>query len=158
MLFGTVLAASDNKDGVKTKRAYSLGYGYAPYPTYYEHDFINHVPIAPTVVAHDPVTEFHHAPTVVAHSPVIAHAPLVTHAPVISAVAPVSKITSSVISTNVHHYPGSFYAPPARIIASAPYYHAPAYAASSYTAPSYTASYVAPAYAHSPLVAEFHRR
>lgn len=176
LLVGSVVAAGDNKDGAKSKRAYSLGYSFAPYTTYYEHDVINHAPIAPTVVAHAPVAEIHHAPAVVAH------------APLISAVAPVSKVTSSIVSTNVHHYPASYYAPSSPIISSAPYYHAPAYtassyvapaytassyvapaysassyvapaySASSYVAPAYTASYAAPAYAHSPLVTEFHRR
>lgn len=137
-LVGTVLAAGDNKDGTKAKRAYSLGYGYEPYTAYYEH-----APVASAVVAHAPVAEVHHAP-------VVAHAPIV--APAFPAVAPLSKITSSIVSTNVHHYPASYYAPPAPIISAAPYYPAPAYTASSF------ASYVAPAYAHSPLVTEFHRR
>ena len=152
LLVVSVFAGGDNKDGAKSKRAYSLGYGYEPYTTYYEHDVINHAPIAPAVVAHAPITEVHHAPAV------ISHAPVVSHAPVISAVAPLSRITSSVVSTNIQHYPASYYAPSAPLISSVPYYHAPAYTASSYIAPAYTASYVAPAYAHSPLVTEFHRR
>lgn len=142
MLIGTVLAAGDNKDSQKSKRAYSLGYGYEPY--YYNHDVINHAPIASAaVVHHAPIAAVHHAP-VVAASPYIA-SPYVAHAPVVSAIhAPVAKVTSSVVSTNVHHYPSSYVASHAPIVASAPYYHAPAV--------------VAPAYAHAPLYTEFHRR
>lgn len=137
MLVGSVLAAGDTKEGdnkAKAKRDYSLGYGYAPYTSFYDH-----APIASAFA------EVHHAP-------------VVAHAPVVSAVAPLAKVTSSIVSTNVHHYPAAYYSPAAPIISSAPLYHAPTYAASSYVAPAYTASYVAPAYAHSPFVTEFHRR
>lgn len=141
---GSALAGGDSKDSPKAKRAYPLGYGYAP--IVYNHDTINHAPIHTTYV--------HHAPAIatVAHAPVVAHTPYVAHAPIVSAIAPVSKVTSSVVSTNVHHYPSytnypaSYFAPHAApLISSAAYYHqAPAL--------------VAPTYAHSPLFTEFHRR
>lgn len=156
LLVASVLAGGDSKDGAKSKRAYSLGYGYQPY--YYDHDVINHPPIvhhAPVAtVHHAPVATVHHAPVAtVHHAPVAAtvpvvHAPVVAHTPVVSAIAPVSKVTSSVVSTNVHHYPNyhtSYFAPHAPFISSASYYQAPAV--------GYHA--VAPAY-HSPLYSEFH--
>jgi hypothetical protein len=137
-LVGTVLAAGDNKDSAKSKRAYSLGYGYDP--LYYDHDVYHHAPVAAAI--HAPVTAYH-APLTAAY-----HAPVVAHAPVVSAVAaPLAKVTSSVVSTNVHHYPStysSYYHAPAPYVSAASYYHAPA-------------AVVAPTY-HSPLLSEFHRR
>lgn len=170
MLFvASAVAAGDNKDGVdgnKSKRAYSLGYGYSPYTTYYEHDVINHAPITP-VVAHAPVATVHHTP-VFSHAPIVA-APVLAHAPV---VAPVAKITSSVVRSNVLHYPSQYIASHAPIVAPAPYYRVPSTyvapasyyqaPASYYQAPaSYyqtSSSYVAPTYAQSPLLTEFHQR
>lgn len=149
MLASTVLAGGDIKEAAKSKRAYSLGYGYSPY-TYFDHDVLDPAPVA--AVHHAPIAAAYHAPVAAYHAPIVSHAPIVA-APVISAVAPVSRVTSSVVSTNVHHYPASYYAPPARYVSSAPYY-------SAYHAP---AALVAPAYAPSPyapsaLLAAYHRR
>lgn len=164
LFVGSVLAAGDNKDNkdsTKSKRAYSLGYGYEPY--YYDHDVVDHAPIvahapvASAVVAHAPVASLHPAPITAVHHAPFASA-VVSHAPVVT---PLAKVTSSVVSTNVHHYPSyssysyptyqsSYVASHAPIISSA--YHAPA---SFYHAPS---AVVAPTYAHSPLYSEFHRR
>lgn len=171
LFVGSVIAAGDSKESAKAKRAYSLGYGYAPYTSYYDHDLIAHAPVAAVSAVHAPVTAavssvstVHHAP--VAHAPYVApytapfaaavaykapiaaayHAPFATaayaapvaayHAPVV-AHAPLAKVTSSVYSSNIHHYPSSYVAP------AAAYYSAPAAVAT---------------YAHSPLLTEFHRR
>lgn len=141
LLVGSALAGGDSKDSPKTKRAYPLGYGFAP--IVYNHDTINHAPIHTTYV--------HHTPAIAT----VAHAPYVAHAPIVSAISPVSKVTSSVVSTNVHHYPSyssytnyptSYFAPHAApLISSAAYYH-------------HAPAVVAPTYAHSPLLTEFHRR
>lgn len=159
LLIGSVIAGGDNKDSQKSKRAYSLGYGYDPY-----YDVIDHAPLASAaVVHHAPVAAVHHAsfaaPIVAAAPAVVAHAPaVVAHAPV---VAPLAKVTSSVVSTNIHHYPS--YTPYNSYIAShAPYNsyvasHAPIVASPYYHAPA--AAVVAPAaYAHSPVYTSFHRR
>jgi hypothetical protein len=138
-----VSAAGDKKEGdsTKTKRAYSLGY------TSYDHDFIDHAPI----VAHAPITAVHHAP-IVAAAPIIKAAPIIAAAPY-----PLARVTSSVVSTNVHHYPSSYVAHAPLIAPSV--YHAPAaYHAAAYHAPGYhaPAAYHAAAYPtayHAPLVA-----
>jgi hypothetical protein len=172
LLVGSVLAGGDNKDAPKSKRGYSLGYGYDPY-----YDVVDHAPLASAaVVHHAPITTVHHAP--LAAAPIVAAAPaVVAHAPV---VAPLAKITSSVVSTNVHHYPSytpynsyvassapynSYVASPAPynsyVASHAPYSpyvasHAPIVASPYYHAP---AAVVAPAaYSHSPLYTAFHRR
>jgi hypothetical protein len=135
MLIVGALAAGDNKDAPKSKRAYSLGYGYEPFA--YNHDVIAHAPVTAPVAVHPaPVasTFVHHEP-VVAHAPIVSHAPLYSHAAVVS--APV--LSKSVISTNIHHYPASYYAAA----------HAPL-VSSAYVAHHPVVS--------SPLVAEFHRR
>lgn len=101
-------AAGDTKDGVKTKRAYSLNYGY--HPITYDHDFIAH---APTHVVH--------------HEPVISHAAL-AH-PIVPAIhAPVIAKTS-VVSTSVHHVPSASYIAThhAPIVSSAYVAHPPSF-------------------------------
>lgn len=143
MLVSTAFAGGDTKEAAKSKRAYSLGYGYSPYTSYFDHDLIDHAPIA--AVHHAPVaTTVHHAPI----APIVA-APV---SPIVS--APVARVTSSVVSTNVHHYPAPFVAPPSRYISASPYfgaYHAPA----ALVAPAYASSpYVHPAL----LTAAYHRR
>lgn len=162
-----VLAASDNKESAKSKRAYSLGYGYAPYTNLYDHDLYAHAPVASVSTVH------HAAAPVVAHTPYISHAPYISpvaaysapyaatysapitaayaapvaavhHAPIV-AHAPLAKVTSSVYSSNIQHYPSSYYS------ASAPYYASAPYSAPYYAAP-------AAVVAHAPLLTEFHRR
>lgn len=131
MLASSVFAGSDNKDTVKSKRAFSLGYGYQPY-SYFDHDLIDHAPIA--AVHHSPVTTVHHAPYV-------THTQVVDASPLVSAVAPVSRVTSSIVSTNVHHYPASYLSPPAQYLSASPYYdayHAPAAVVAS---PAYLTAY-----------------
>lgn len=128
---GAVFAAGDKKEGdsTKTKRAYSLGYAY-------DHDIIDHAPI----VAHAPITTVHHAP-------IVAAAPIVKTAPYYAA-APLAKVTSSVVSTNVHHYPSAYVAHAAPLVAPAAY-HATAYHPAAYHAAAY---HPAAAY-HAPIVA-----
>ena len=83
-----IFAAGDIKDGVKTKRAYSLNYAY--HPITYDHDFITH---APTHVVH--------------HEPIISHA-AIAHPFLPGIHAPVAAKTS-VVSTSVHHLPAASY-------------------------------------------------
>lgn len=162
MCVASVLCGGDNKDGAKSKRAFALGYGYEPYASYYGDVLAQAEYHAPAVA-----TTVHHAAPVVAAAPLVSHAPVVAAAaPVVSSyvshapvVAPVAKLTSSVVSTNVHHYPSSYFAP-SRYIAAAPAAYVAPSAASYIASPYYhaPASYVAPAYAASPLYSEFHRR
>jgi hypothetical protein len=184
LFVGSVLAAGDNKDNkssVKTKRGYSLGYGIEPF--HEVHDVVDHAPIvahapiASAIVAHAPAVSVHPAPITAYHHAPIASA-VVAHAPI---VAPLAKVTSSVVSTNIAHYPSyssysypqyqsqyvashapivasAYHAPASYYQAPASYYQAPA---SFYQAPSsyyHAPAVVAPTYAHSPLVTEFHRR
>ncbi|CRL06906.1 CLUMA_CG019793, isoform A [Clunio marinus] len=129
LLVGVVLAIDDKKDSVRSKRDYDFRYRYEPlaayrettvrYPITYGFDTIDHPPPVKSAAITSLISPAYHAPLTAAY-----------HTPIL----PVSKVTSSLVSTNIHHFPSH-----APFIASSPFIHAP------------------PAIIHSPLIATFHR-
>ncbi|KAG5678475.1 hypothetical protein PVAND_008145 [Polypedilum vanderplanki] len=96
LLIVGAFAANENdgtksNNGVKTKRAYTLGYGFSD-PLTYDHDFIEHEPIV------------HHTPLAAAITHPVFPATAI-HAPLVH--APVAK--TSIVSTSVHHLPSTSY-------------------------------------------------
>lgn len=101
-IFATVSASHDNKDGIKSKRAYSLGYNYpyGPYSHFYDHAYHH------DTIAHAPTLLHHSAPIISeVHAPAVAKTSVVTtnfHAPLIAAPHP-APLISSAAYVEAHH-------------------------------------------------------